>query len=296
MAGVAKGAVDAKSDTVDDRFVAAGSVTIKKNQTVKDLVVVGGSADVFGTVTGDVVVMGGRVHLRDSAVVEGDATAIGGNLTVDKGCQLKGDAGVIGGVLNRHDKSSKGRKKARAARRKKSKKTGGIMHTIQEIGRAITSSAMLFVFGAVLFALATRRMESLQSEVAGRPMRSFALGVVGMIGGLLLAVALCVTIVGIPVAAVGVLAAVFAAYSGICAVLSTVGAALVKHRSDNVYIHLAVGCVAFLILGSLPWIGQWVTMAVLLTGIGSVIATRGAGLVRPRRGEYGGGPYRSAAA
>ncbi len=92
------------------------------------------------------------------------------------------------------------------------------------------------------------------------------------------------------------LCAVFAAYSGICAVLSTVGAALVKHRSDNVYVHLAVGCAVFLVLGALPWVGEWVTMAVILTGIGSVIATRGAGVVPPRRGEYGGGPYRSAAA
>ena len=160
----------------------------------------------------------------------------------------------------------------------------------------MTRSALLFVFGAVLFALATRRMESLELEATSRPMRSFALGVVGLIVASLATVALCVTIVGIPLAIIAVLLGVFAGYAGVCAVLTAVGSALVRHKSDNVYVHLAVGCALFLVLGSLPYLGGLVTVALLFTSIGVVVATRGAGMFNPKNGAPPPStPYRTAA-
>jgi hypothetical protein len=165
----------------------------------------------------------------------------------------------------------------------------------RDAGGALTRMALLFVFGAVLLGLVTRRMELLQTEAAARPMRSFAWGVLGSLIGLLVLVVLCVTIIGIPVAVVAVLASVFAVYAGICGVLAAVGAALVRHKSTSPYVHLAVGCVVYLVLGSLPWVGGFVTAALVLTGIGVVVVTRAAGLVpEKKKGQpEGGGPYRT---
>jgi hypothetical protein len=141
---------------------------------------------------------------------------------------------------------------------------------------------MLFVFGAVLLALATRRMGFLQGEAAERPMRSFALGVVGSIAMVVMAVLLCVTLIGIPVAVVGVLVAIFAAYAGICAVLSAAGSALLSRWTHNPYLHLAAGCVLLLLVGFIPYAGTWLTVIVVLTGIGTVVATRAAGFIPPK--------------
>ena len=156
----------------------------------------------------------------------------------------------------------------------------------------MTRAALLFVFGAVLFALAGARMDKLRVEVASRPMRTFAMGLVASLTSLVLFVAFCVTVIGIPVALVGLLVGIFAAYSGICAVLATVGKALLGHRTDNPHLHLLVGCALFLVAGALPWIGGLVTAAVVLTGIGAVAATRAAGFAA---GKNGGGPYRTLA-
>jgi hypothetical protein len=175
---------------------------------------------------------------------------------------------------------------------KASRAARGVMGFVSDVGGAITRSALLFVFGAVLLALATRRMESMQGEVATRPMRSFALGVVGSIIALISFIALCVTIVGIPIALLALAALVFGAYSGICAVLTTTGGALVHHKSKSPYVHLAVGCALFLVLGNLPWIGGFVTAAVILVGVGALFATRGAGFFG--RNGRNGGPYRTA--
>ena len=135
--------------------------------------------------------------------------------------------------------------------------------------------------------------EQLQAEVAARPMKTFALGVVGAVVASVLLVALCVTIVGIPFAIVGALLGALAVAVGLCAVLTTAGAALVGHRSQSAYVHLAVGCIVLLLVGAIPYVGGMVTAALQLTGIGSLVATRGAGLF-PKRGSNGH-PYRMAA-
>ena len=166
---------------------------------------------------------------------------------------------------------------------------------LQEAGEALSSTALLFLFGTILLALATRRMEVLQVEVAARPVRSFALGIVGSLVAAMVLVLLCVTVIGIPVALAGVFAAVVAGYSGICAVLTTTGSALLRHKTDNPYMHLAAGCALWLLLGALPYVGGWMVFAVVSAGLGSVYATRGAGLI-PKKLNSGQGPYRTAAA
>ena len=61
--------------------------------------------------------------------------------------------------------------------------------------------------------------------------------------------------------------------------------------------HLAAGCVLFLLVTAIPYIGNVVMVATLLTGIGCLVSTRLAGLIRPRTvGTHvngGAAPYRS---
>ncbi len=298
----------------EDRVVTGGSLHIEKNEVVDDVTVMGGSVDVDGTVTGDLVVMGGAARVHPGAVVKGDATAIGGSLDVQDDATVEGDVGVVGGVLHRapgakiHGKQVSGAEKVKVdadgpsisiSRGEHhpshgSDEGGWLARRVRDLSGALTRSAMLFVFGTVLLALASRRMETLRVELVTRPMRSFALGVVGVLGGSLLLLLVAVTIIGIPVAVVAALAAVFGAYAGMCAVLTTVGAALAGHRTANPYAHLAIGCALFLVVGAIPYLGGLVTAIVTLVGIGVVVTTRGAGLVKGRGTRTSEGPYRSA--
>ncbi len=149
----------------------------------------------------------------------------------------------------------------------------------EEATAAVSRMIVLFVIGVVLVALAPARMEKLEAEIAHRPMRCFALGLVTTLIGAVLVIALCVTVLGIPIALAGVVFAALAGYAGICAALATVGGALVGHRSKNVYVHLAVGCAIWLVIGGLPWLGEAVSFALAMVGFGTIFATRCAGLV-----------------
>lgn len=152
----------------------------------------------------------------------------------------------------------------------------------EEVSSAFSGSVFLFVVGLVLIALLESRMERLELEVAARPVRAFALGLLGFVALGVLAVTLCVTIIGIPFAAVLAIAAVFGAYAGVVAVLRTFGAALIGHRTANRYVHLAFGIAAFFVVGLIPWLGDLITFALLATGLGTVLATRAAGLWQSR--------------
>jgi hypothetical protein len=65
-------------------------------------------------------------------------------------------------------------------------------------------------------------------------------------------------------------------------VLSAAGGALLGRWTHNPYLHLAAGCAVFLLVGFIPYLGTWLTVFVVLTGIGTVVATRAAGFIPPR--------------
>jgi hypothetical protein len=288
-----------KGDRGEDRTIFGSNVTIEANETVKDVSVFGGNVDVLGHVTGDLTVLGGNVHVKGAGHVDGDASLLGGNLTLDDGTSVGKDVSVLGGNFSRADGAKVGGE-VQLNQNKKHKNISikldederpGVTGFLSRVGHRLTNMAILFVFGTILLALAAGRMESMRVEVAARPMRTFALGVVSFIGACIATVILCVTIIGIPLAVVGVLLAVFAGYAGATAALTTFGAAVLQHRTQSPYVHLAFGCLALFIIGWIPVIGGLASLLVGAVGFGAIIATRAAGFLAPKRDL---GPYRTA--
>jgi hypothetical protein len=253
--------------------------------------------------------MGGNVHIHRGARVKGDAALIGGTLILETDTAIEGDVRVLGGKLNRESGAKiggevhDGMTKVKEHKKKHGKDTKAAPEEptaskpaslARRVADAVNGAALLFVFGSVLLALAPARMDQLKLQIASRPMRTFATGVVSVIAGLVIFCAACVTIIGIPVAIVGLFAAVLATFAGICSVLETVGAALLAHRTKNPYVHLACGALLFLVSGAIPFVDGLVTLVVVLTAIGSVVSTRAAGLLPAKL--RGGSPYRDAPA
>ncbi len=276
----------------EDRIIRGGDLVVGADETVHDVTVFGGSAEILGTVTGNVTVLGGSAHLKKGAHVVGNANAVGGSIDVDDGAQVDGDVGAVGGSVDRHKGSKVGGHVHKSDEIHIGSTSSDHRSLLREVSDATTRAAMLFVFGAVLFALAGNKMNALRVEAASRPMRAFALGIVGGLLFLLSVALIAVTVIGIPVAIVLLLGGVFAAYAGICAVLATVGKALIGHKSDNPHVHLLVGCVLFLVSGAIPFVNGLVTLGVVLTGIGVIVATRGAGAIGSNRSPNSG-PYRT---
>jgi hypothetical protein len=74
-----------------DVLVFGGNVTIPKGSEINgDLVVFGGNANIDGTVTGDIGMLGGNVILGTTAVVKGDIGLLGGDADVAEGATVEG--------------------------------------------------------------------------------------------------------------------------------------------------------------------------------------------------------------
>ena len=100
---------------------------------------------------------------------------------------------------------------------------------------------------------------------------------------------------GVPVALVGIFLGIVAMYGGMVAALTVVGAALVRHKSENPYAHLAVGCALFFVVYPLPWIGPWLVVSLMSVGIGALVTTRVAGYFPEKKKKVevaSEGPYR----
>jgi hypothetical protein len=295
-------AADATTDR--DRSVFGGNLRIEKGEKVRDVQVVGGKVDVFGEVEGDVEVMGGEAWVHEDARVGGDISVTGGGVHLADRSRVEGDVDITGGELHRAagayvggDVSGTGADRHHTVIGTTGSPEEGwsLARLASDTRGAISRTTLLFLFGVIFWALLSQRMEALEVEVAARPMRSLALGLVGVLTAVLASIVLFVTMVGIPFALAGITMTIVVAYVGACVVLSTVGQALLRHRTKNRYVHLAVGCALFLLFTAIPYVGSFVWAGVLLMGLGAVVATRGAGLVPGREPQPDRGPYRTAA-
>lgn len=277
----------------EDRNIV-GLILVGKDEVVHDVTVTGGKAIVEGTVTGDLVVVGGSATVKKGGRVLGNASTVGGGLTLDDGARIEGAVSVVGGKLDRAAGAFIGgavdgtgaaadEVKEHADASDDEPKRGRIAEAAHAIGQRVSTFSLLFVLGCVLLALLGGRMDRMRTEVAARPMRSFALGIVGTLAASVAFVACCVTIIGIPLALIGLLLGIVATYGAVAAILTTLGAALAGHRTQNVYVHLLIGCAILFVVGAIPVVGGLVSFVLAMTAIGLLFTTKVGGLLERKK-------------
>ncbi len=84
------------------RVRVGGDVTVRENETVgDDVVVVLGSARVDGRVNGDVIAVGGNIHLGSKSHIGGGATSVGGRIEREDGSRVLGEINEVRVTLPR---------------------------------------------------------------------------------------------------------------------------------------------------------------------------------------------------
>jgi cytoskeletal protein CcmA (bactofilin family) len=87
--------------TVEGNCVSFGGKVEVPGEVRGDVVSLGGNVDLGGSSKGDLAAIGGSVHV--SGKVGGDVAAIGGDVTLGKGAAVGGDVSVVGGHLSKED-------------------------------------------------------------------------------------------------------------------------------------------------------------------------------------------------
>lgn len=209
-----------KAET-DTRISFASSLTVEEHESVRDVVVIGGSLEVLGEIDGDAVAVGGSVDVQGE--VDGNVTAVGGSVSLGPEAVVDGDVAAIGGSVHRDPEA---------------KVRGGITelslgdwegfdgidldfgpwwpgkrgHGFAWVGLAesITTAVMLSVFVLLMMLIARGYVGSVADRAAREPWKA---GLVGLIAEvlflpamLLVFIILGVSVIGIPLAILWIIA------------------------------------------------------------------------------------------
>lgn len=249
--------------------VAADLVVAPTEHICGDVHVYGGNATIDGHVSGSVTVAGGDIVV--SGVVDGNVTALGGDIDLQPGAQIGGSVDAPGGTVHH---------------------TGGVAvaGTIGQYDmrqRASIAAVLGFdrhyafpwvhlIFWALVAAVAVtffpRQLSRVRRQVGDAPVRSLALGGLALLLGIIAALALAVTCLGIPVALV-LLALLWVGWT-----LGTVAAGLwlgerllqtLPRERPAARLATVLGVSVLALLEALPVIGGVLGLVVGCAGVGA---------------------------
>lgn len=248
-----------------DRFSMGEDVTIDVGQRVKDLVTMGGDAVIRGEVLGDVTTMGGDVTIE--GLVRGDLVTMGGDVEILPGGAIMGEVHAMGGEVSSASGS------ANEAREESSSEpeTSGIEEAFERASRY----GLLFLLGLLLLGPLRQRHARMARAMVDAPARLGVTGLLALLSGALLTVALVITLVGIPAALVVAVGAFLGLYVGVAVAGSVIGSALpLTALEGRPVARLAAGVVLMLAISFIPFFGTLAMAVIACVGFGAVVSTR----------------------
>ncbi len=311
--------------TVDGDLVASGGLVDVTGTVTGDVLLAGGSVNITGTVGGDARIAGGTLTVggavkEDLLATGGQLTVtssgtVGEDLIAGTG-RLSIDGAVAGNVLARTGSYAKtgtigGTEDVTITPvNSRAGQPEAAPTATQQVVDAVRHFLVVVLVGALMIWLTPRAYAAIKTTLRQQPLPSAGWGIVGVLGFVvLLIVALIVVIVlaivlgllGFPdlvgIDIVGGIVAIVGASLAFAIVAGYVADALVgvalaslvmRDESSSRWRELAVlaaGAAVVVLLSSLPIVGPWVKLVVVLLGLGAVLAS-----IRRRRSGAGAEP------
>ena len=147
-------------------------------------------------------------------------------------------------------------------------------------GLVILSFGVLLLGSIITMYLAPQRLRVVRDAVTASWQQRVRLGSVGLLAhlsGFLLTVVLTTLVIGIPVAALLILASVLGVFLGLVAVSLTIGgwlAARLNLTAKNPVVHMIVGILLLFPLGLIPLLGWALVLLISSLGFGAILVTK----------------------
>ncbi|MGQ3328942.1 MULTISPECIES: bactofilin family protein [Halorubrum] len=234
-----------------DAEIGAGSFELTETGRIDGLLDAGaGSIVVDGAVGGDVRAAAGSVVLGPTADIGGEFRYDADEFTQSP------DATVAGGVVEDTSLGGTG--------------SGGGDFVPSWVGSAYGVAANL-VLGAVLLLAFPRFSRGVSDRIGGGPLASGGVGLLALIAAPIALALVAITIVGLPLALVGIAAYVVALWVGSVYGRYALGSwVLARLGRPNRWAALLLGVVGVALIGLVPWAGGLVELLVLLLGLGAL--------------------------
>lgn len=241
-------------------IVKVGSdVRIEEDMRIEDAVAIGGSVYIDGIIDGDAVAVGGTVHLGETAIIHGDVVTVGGSINKAKGAIVYGSTVDVSAVNfeNIFDNMN-------------------FTPDFPGIPRGIRFIPVIGLIAlAALFAvLMPKELNKVASIAKNEPVVMFMWGLLGAILIVPLAIMLLISIVGIALIPLEILAVFLASLIGYIAVSILVGKRILramKNDDPNIILSALIGILLLWLVGLIPFFGTLVKVMACTIGFGAVI-------------------------
>lgn len=282
----AGGQVEVSGEVTGDLTVASGRVNIS-GQVGEDARLAAGQVTAGGSVGEDLLTTAGQVTLTSSGTVGEDFIFGTGRTTLDG--QVAGD--VFGGTGNYVRRGSVGGTEEVTI-------TGRVEDRPPTVGDRILAAlrrfVSLFVVGALLLWLAPRVVDGAAETLRQRPLASLGMGVLGIVGFVVLVLALILVAVFLSIGLglvglgelIGVLLFGSAAVLGALAFLFFLAVAFGAQAGVGLSLGrlalgagpaalrwgaLALGVLVVVVITSIPVVGAWLAFLIVLFGLGALV-------------------------
>lgn len=240
--------------------VKVGSdVHIDEDVRIEDAVAIGGSVYVDGIVDQDAVAVGGSVHLGETAVIHGDVVTVGGSIDRAEGAIIYGSTVDVSAVnleniFDNMDFSPH-------------------FHRIPSGFKIIPVIGLIAL--AMLFAvIMPKELNKIATVAKNEPVIMFMWGLLGIILIIPLALMLLISIVGIALIPLEILAVFLASLIGYVAVSVLIGKRILramKNDDPNIVLSALIGILLLWLVGLIPFFGTLVKVLACTIGFGAVI-------------------------
>lgn len=239
-----------------------GNVVVPGGTGADFAVALGGDVLVDGSVAEDAVALGGSVFLGPGAVVRGDVVSVGGTVTKQAGARVDGQTTVV-------DFSRAVPFLAPFAH--------GWWHWRPWEPPAVPGVIPLLGFLALALlttALAPRMVETFSSAIEQGPAGTFFWGLLGSVSIIPVAFMLLISLVGIVLIPLEILAvgiAFFLGYVGIARLVGMKILSAARLEGRPMILETLLGMAALWLVSQAPFIGWLVMSVVMIMGLGAVI-------------------------
>ncbi|HXU32466.1 MAG TPA: polymer-forming cytoskeletal protein [Thermoanaerobaculia bacterium] len=257
-----------KGSVARHQLVAIGRDLILDGEAQADVAAIEGSVAISGSVTGDVVVLGGDARLAPTARIAGDVFVLGGTISASPGAQIEGrsvsyrNASVAWMTLL------------------EGPSLGLESRSTVVVGAKLALLAAWSALLMLLFAACGRQLISTADEIKGEPFRGFFTGLVGVLALVLTALffsAFAGALIGVPLLVLVVLAALALKLWGMVAVFYALGDFLLTRVFRRRMRPASAATLGLLLLGLVkfvPYLGVWAWTIASLIGVGATLATK----------------------
>jgi hypothetical protein len=174
-----------------DQVVLSGTVEVKRGTAVGEVLVFSGRVIVNGVVEGDVVVFEGPVVV--SGQVNGSVIAADGLVTLRESARVGGDVSASGRIAVAPGAEVRGGVRE-GVRFSLEAPLAGLGELLGPVAVAVS----VLLAGIMLLVVAPRGADAVAETLGSAPLASVAWGVVVVVAAPILAVALCILVVGLP--------------------------------------------------------------------------------------------------